>query len=138
MDRNLAAIVRHERAAQENRKLTTAIGKEIAACPVSVELSDWNLHHARRKELSTDEGLAKTHLWQALNHREPSSCGHGEVRLREDEIDDYLAEDPACEQCRRAWALIQQRKVVRQELGRAKRAIRAIGRAALSKVNTHE
>ncbi|MCU9949827.1 hypothetical protein [Pseudomonas sp. PDM13] len=137
MDKVLAAIVRHERAAQENHRLTTEVGAALARCPVNVELQNWSLPAHRRKELTTADGLSKTHLWEALDIREASPTGHGSERLSESEIADYLADDPACEHCQLAWQLLQQRKIVRSELGIAKRALRAIGRAALRKEAAH-
>ncbi|WP_137279262.1 hypothetical protein [Pseudomonas rhizoryzae] len=133
MTKPLEAIVRHERAAQEVARLRREIGKALALCSVSVEHQDWSLPAARRNELTEPGGRIKTHLWQALHHLEPSSCGYGMVRLDDHDVGNFLA-DAECEHCRKAWELHLKRKVARQELGRARVAIRAIGRAALAKV----
>lgn len=133
-DKAMAAIVRQERAMQEVASLKREIGHALAACPVSVELGSWHISNARRAELTDPNGWPKTHIWQALNFTDIG--GHGyPVRLDMREIADHLADADECEHCQRAWALILKRKAVRQELGAAKRAIRSIGRAALSKVS---
>lgn len=131
-DKYLAAIVRHERAAQANARLGREIGDALAKCPVNVEIGQWETLNARRAELTTQDGRSKTHVWMALNFTDIGSHGYP-VRLHMEEIADYLAEDPVCEHCQQAWQLILQRKQIREELGNAKRAIRNMGRAALAK-----
>jgi len=131
-DKYLAAIVRHERAAQANSRLSHEIGDALAKCPVNVELGQWETTNARRAELTAQDGRSKTHVWMALNFTDIGCHGYP-VRLHMDEIADFLAEDPVCEHCQQAWQLVLQRKQVREELGNAKRAIRSIGRAALAK-----
>lgn len=130
-DKALAAILRHEREARQVVRLTREIGEALAACPVSVELGRWDTSNARRGELTAPDGRAKTHVWEALNFTDIGSHGYP-VRLDSSEIADFLAEDPICEHCQRAWQLVLQRKAVRRRLGSAKRAIRNIGRAALA------
>lgn len=123
----LSAIIRHERAAQEVAGLTRRIGVKLGHCPISRMPADneWMLD---------EKGRLKTHLWQAFRHREPSSCGWGEAGLCEDGIADALSSgsEYACRHCKRAYQLIMRRKDARQELGNARRAIRTMGRAALS------
>lgn len=131
-DKYLAAIVRHERAAQENARLSREIGDALSKCPINVELGRWETSSARRAELTAQDGRSKTHVWMALNFTDIGSHGYP-VRLHMDEISDFLAEDPICEHCQQAWQLVLQRKQCREELGNAKRAIRTIGRAALAK-----
>ncbi|WP_440466899.1 hypothetical protein ACKI1H_27115 [Pseudomonas sp. YH-1] len=135
-DKYLAAIVRHERAAQANTRLSREIGEALAKCPVNVELGKWETTQTRRAELTAQGGRSKTHVWMALNFTDIGSHGYP-VRLHMEEIADFLAEDPVCEHCQRAWQLVIQRKQTREELGNAKRAIRNIGRAALAKEALH-
>ena len=131
-EKALAAIIRQERALQEVARLKREIGQALAACPVSVELSRWETSNARRAELTDQNGRDKNHIWQALNFTDIGCHGYP-VRLDIREIADFLADADECEHCQRAWSLILQRKIVRQELGAAKRAIRSLGRAALKR-----
>lgn len=121
------AIVRHERAAQEVADLTRRIGVKLGHCSIS------NLP-AYDETLVDEKGRLKTHLWNAFAIREPSSCGWGEVGLDPEGIADALSSGSefACRHCKRAWKLIQRRKLAREELGNARRAIRTMGRAALA------
>ncbi|MBP0948904.1 hypothetical protein V2J93_17030 [Pseudomonas alliivorans] len=80
--------------------------------------------------LYDQKGYRKTHVWDAFQHREPSSCGWGEVRLHDGEIGDFLAEQD-CVHCTRAWYFITERKKVRSDLGRFRRSIRALGKSAI-------
>jgi len=123
----LSAIIRHERAAQEVAGLTHRIGVKLGHCPISRMPAD-------DESKIDDKGRIKTHLWHAFRHREPSSCGWGEAGLCEDGIADALSSgsEYACRHCKRAYQLILRRKDARQELGNARRAIRTMGRAALS------
>lgn len=127
----IETLMRHERAAQSVTALTHRIGVKLGHCPIYQQ----SMLPQSGGELFAGDGRVKTHLWQAFNHREPSSCGHGLVGLHQDALEDALSHgsDYACRHCKRAWQLIQQRKAARQELGRAKRSIRALGRAALAK-----
>lgn len=124
------AIVRHELAMRPVSSLTRRIGVKLNHCPLSREVLKGEAFGG------TDaEGRTKTHLWHAFNHRDLSSCGHGMVGLHQDEIEDALSHGSAyaCRHCRRAFQLILKRKRARQELGAARRAIRAIGRSALER-----
>ena len=123
----LDAIMRHERAAQEVAGLTRRIGVKLGHCSISKMPAD-------DETLIDEKGRLKTHLWHAFATREPSSCGWGEVGLDDEGIADALSSGSefACRHCKRAWQLILRRKVARQELGNARRAIRTMGRAALS------
>ncbi|MDH0335165.1 hypothetical protein [Metapseudomonas otitidis] len=129
-EKYLAAIVRHEKAKQAIRSVTREIGNALSQC----ELDRAALKDPYNKEL-WDEGFRhpKTHLWMAMQHREPSSCGWGEVPLCEDGMLDSLSEGSSyeCPHCHEAYRLIAQRKKLREELWRARLSIRALGRAAL-------
>jgi hypothetical protein len=52
-----------------------------------------------------------------------------------DDQENYLTDpwndDTRCEHCYAAWRLIQDRKEVRQQLGRVKRSLRQLGKSAL-------
>ena len=66
--------------------------------------------------------------------KETVSCdsGYGDRRMEDHEIEEEL-ESAGCEHCLQAWRAVLQRKEARREFGIAKRAIRAIGRAAIAK-----
>ena len=133
-DKYKSAIIRHEKAKQAVQVLSRAIGDAIERCPISIRAQDWNTPSHQRDELWDDaSGKHKTHLWHAFKHREPSSCGWGTVGLCDDGVDDALApgSEFECEHCRDAYRLIRERRGAKQELGRARLAIRALGRAAL-------
>lgn len=123
----LNAIIRHELAAQEVAGLTRRIGVKLGHCPISNMPAD-------NDSMIDEKGRLKTHLWHAFSHREISDCGPWEVGLGEDGIADALSSgsEYACRHCKRAYQLILRRKTARQQLGNAKRAIRTMGRAALS------
>jgi hypothetical protein len=130
----MLAIIRHEKAKQAVDSLTRDIGFAISRCPVTVKSNDPLISNSERDQLFDEgTGKTKTHLWHAFKHREPSSCGWGEVGLCEDGISDALSEGSEfeCEHCYHAYRMIVARKDVRNELGRARLAIRSLGRAAL-------
>lgn len=134
MDKYMEAIVRHEKAKQAVDGVSRNIGLAINRCPVSVKAQSLETPNAEMGELWDEaSGKHKTHLWQALKHREPSDCGYGETGLGDDGIDDALSEhgEYACERCLAAYRLIVERRHLRKELGRARMSIRALGRAAL-------
>lgn len=131
----LEALARHEKACQAVECLSRGIGEALAKCSVVVRLSDYTISNAERAELFDEKtGKDKTHLWQAFQVREPSSCGWGEVPMGEDGISDALSEGSEfeCEHCYQAYHLILQRKSARQELGVARRLIRHYGKKALA------
>lgn len=130
----LGAIVRHERAAQNVRQLTTAIGKCFDECSVSKEIDALMLSGKDYGHL-LDGIKTKTHLWQALHASEPDESGYGTRGLDTYEIESFVEECPACHT---AWLLIRERKKARQELGNARRAIRTIGRAELARAASEE
>ncbi|MEH6565582.1 MAG: hypothetical protein V7756_09695 [Halopseudomonas sp.] len=131
----MEAIVRHERARQAVDAISRDIGLAINRCPVAVKAQSWQTPAAEMDELWDEaSGKHKTHLWQALKHREPSDCGYGETGLGYDGIDDALSKhgEYACEHCLAAYRLIVERRHLRRELGGARMSIRALGRAALN------
>ena len=128
MSKAMDVIVRHERAKQAVDSLTRRIGVKLGHCPISrLPVDDGSMYDEKSR--------VKTHLWHAFNHREPCDSGYGEMGLCEDGVADALSagSEYACRHCKRAYQLILQRKHARQELGNARRAIRAMGRAALEK-----
>ena len=134
MKKYMHAIIRHEKARQAVDSITRDIGRAIGRCPVSVRAKDWSLTNAEKAEVRDEKsGKDKTHLWQAFAHREPSDCGHGMTIMGEDGIEDALARGSEfeCEHCYQAYQLILQRKAARNELGRARSSIRALGRNAI-------
>lgn len=136
-DKYKSAIIRHEKAKQAVQALSCEIGAAINLCPIAIRAQDWKTPNSERGELWDDaSGKHKTHLWHAFKHREPSSCGYGSVGLGDDGIDDSLApgSEFECEHCRRAYQLIRDRRCAKQELGRARLSIRALGRAALEEL----
>ncbi|ENQ0983794.1 MULTISPECIES: hypothetical protein [Pseudomonas] len=139
-DKYKLAIIRHEKAKQVVQGLSRDIGAAINSCPISIRAQSWDTPNSERDELWDEaSGKHKTHLWHAFKHREPSDCGYGTVGLGDDGIDDALAPggEFECEHCRRAYQLIRDRRCAKQELGRARLSIRALGRAALEE-STHD
>ena len=136
-DKYIAALARHEKAKQAVDSLTRDIGIALNRCPITKRADDPALSNEYRDSLWDDvTGKNKTHLWHAFQIREPSSCGHGEVPLCEDGISDALSEGSEfeCEHCYFAYRMIVARKSARQELGRSRLAIRALGKQALKEV----
>lgn len=120
------AIIRHEAAAQEVKRLKVGIGQAIEKCAISK--LDRESHDGKWRD---EKGRTKTHLWECLTDRAECDSGYFTRPLEPEEIEDILSED--CQHCLEAWSLIVKRKAVRQELGAAKRAIRNIGRSLLAK-----
>ncbi|MGQ7956487.1 hypothetical protein ACUTAF_01990 [Pseudomonas sp. SP16.1] len=135
-DKYMLALARHEQAKQKVDGLSRRIGLAISRCQVVVKSEDYSLPNNERAELWDDKtGKHKTHLWQAFQVLEPSSCGYGEVHLCEDGMLEYLRpSNDGCRHCYRAYMLIKQRKLARAELGRARLAIRALGKQAMKEV----
>jgi len=138
VNKYLAAIIRHERAKHAVDALTREIGASIEACPITIKSNDPTLSNAERAQLWDEvKGKNKTHLWQAFQIRETSSCGWRSVSLNEDSILDALSEggDFECEHCYHAYTKIIERRQAKSELGSARRAIRSLGRAALKEAD---
>jgi hypothetical protein len=131
------ALARHELAVTGLAAATSAIGSELAKCPIQKELDKhYDLQwqgggYWQIEQLTDDKGRTKNHLWHALNT--------GERRRYDDEVTEYLAdEETGCPHCARAWELVHERKKARQELGVARRLIRYYGKLALAMVATDE
>jgi hypothetical protein len=131
MNKFVKALARHELAVNGLAAATSAIGNELAKCPIQVELDrllglQWNGEsYSEADKLRDNQYRTKTHLWRAFS-------GDGQDRLDDDEITEYLADDETgCPRCARAWELIHERKKARQELGVARRLIRYYGKQAL-------
>lgn len=130
----MMAIIRHERARQAVDSLTHEIGISVSRCPIDQEARTGDGVYGN---LWTQDKLhTKTHLWQAFQFRETSSCGWGQVGLSEDGVLDALSEgsEYECEHCHHAYTKIIERRHARIELGRARLSIRALGRAALNRL----
>lgn len=131
----LVALATHEDLMQRVAVMKVQIGKHIQACPVSEKLS---IHYAglANHDALIDEktGRAKTHLWHAFNDLVDHDSGYGKAHMSLDDQENYLTDpwddESRCEHCYAAWKLIQERKEVRQQLGIAKRSIRALGKVA--------
>lgn len=121
-----AAIIRHESAAQEAKRLKAGIGQAIEKCAISKLDCE-----SREGKYRDEKGRTKTHLWSCLNERVECDSNYYSRLLHPEEIEEALSEE--CPHCLEAWRLIVKRKAVRQELGAAKRAIRNIGRSLLAK-----
>ena len=138
MNKFIAALARHELALTRVKSLGRQIGEAVSKCPIDIRAMSGEEPAGEYHELWVDGGKhTKTHLWQAFQHKEPSSCGWGEVHLRLDEVGDYIA-DEECPHCYRAWELIRERRDAKQELGRARLSIRALGRQAVKLMETEQ
>lgn len=131
-DKFVKALARHEMAQRKVDALSRAIGESVAKCPIDYAA----LGDPYGNLWTEDQKHTKTHLWQAFQHKEPSSCGWGSVHLCEDGVIDSLSEgsELECEHCLQAYRLIVERKRARQELGYARLSIRALGRQAIKMV----
>ncbi|MDD1947773.1 MULTISPECIES: hypothetical protein [Pseudomonas] len=140
-------LAAHETCLQQIKRLTRIIGVCIGKCqngydqigprPASahddiIGILPWpnGEHH---EILHDEQHRRKTHIWEAFQHREPSSCGYGMVWLQIDEIADFLA-DQECVHCTRAWHFILERKRVKKDLGHLRLSIRGLGKSALKKL----
>lgn len=131
--RFVIALANHERLLQQVGQMKKQIGAHLAECPVMKKAGDWKLSAHETKDLFDEKGLVKTHLWGAFNELIEGS--YGMVRMESDDQENYLTDpwndDTRCDHCYAAWKVIQERKEVRQELGRARRALRQLGKSAL-------
>lgn len=132
------ALARHELAVTGLAAATSAIGSELAKCPIQVELDrlldlHWNGgSYSESDKLRDSQFRTKTHLWHAFNYGK-------QERLDDYEVTEYLAdEETGCPHCARAWELVHERKKARQELGAARRLIRHYGKLALAMVAADE
>jgi hypothetical protein len=131
--RVITALANHERLLQQVGQMKKQIGAHLAECPVMKKASDWTLSATETKDLFDEKGLVKTHLWGAFNELIEGS--YGMVRMDSDDQENYLTDpwcdETRCEHCYAAWRVIQERKEVRQELGRARRSLRQLGKSAM-------
>ncbi|SBW79864.1 hypothetical protein PVE_R1G1978 [Pseudomonas veronii 1YdBTEX2] len=129
--RVITALANHERLLQQVGQMKKQIGAHLAECPVMKKANDWNISAQDSKDLYDEKMLVKTHLWEAFNETVESDYGN-QVAMNSDDQEIYLTEeDTGCEHCYAAWRVIQERRDVRQELGRARRALRMLGKSAL-------
>jgi hypothetical protein len=129
--RVITALANHERLLQQVGQMKNQIGAHLAECPVMKKANDWNISAQDSKDLYDEKMLVKTHLWEAFNETVEGDYGSPQL-LDRDEQQDFLAdEDTGCEHCYAAWRVIQERRDVRQELGRARRSLRMLGKSAL-------
>lgn len=130
----LCAIIRHERAKRAVDALSKAIGEELRHCSI------YQLAHESEHEfghpgpdtasLWTGDGKVMTHLWHA--YHDVVEAAYDVRGMDADQQRTYLV-DTDCPHCLKAWEDIEMRRLARKELGAAKSAIRAIGRAELGK-----
>lgn len=145
-ERALAAIARYERAAGELGAIKKGIVAELEKCPITIEAYQGNSIDGVYRQQSQadidrlwDGSRVRHHLHQVLKMRTTDGGDYDIERgLHDYEVKDELrglsfeAGDPyKCEHCLAAWMLIERRKLVRQEFGRAKRLVRALGKLAI-------
>lgn len=147
----IITLAAHETCLQQIKRLTKIIGTCINKCqngfdeigprpdgdPEGDKLfgpMPWpNGSEEHMRILYDEKNNRKTHIWNAFQHREPSSCGYGMVGLDIDEIADFLA-DEGCVHCTRAWHFILERKKAKKDLGHLRLSIRGLGKSALKKL----
>ena len=132
--RVMSALANHERLLQQVSQMKKQIGAHLAECPVMQKAGDWTLSAEQTKDLYDEKMRVKTHLWEAFNETVESDYGNQVLMGYEDQEIHLTEEDTGCEHCYAAWTVIQERRDVRQELGRARRALRMLGKSALKVV----
>jgi hypothetical protein len=129
----IAALANHERLLQQVGLMKKQISESLNKCPIMIKAIDWDTPESERHELHDSKGLIKIHLWGAFN--ELTQGSYGMIRLDSDDQENYLTDpwndETRCDHCYAAWRVIQDRKEVRQALGRARRAIRQLGKTAI-------
>jgi|SRR5690625_364393 len=124
--RCIHALADHEHYLSAEQGITKRIAELIDSCELPKKKNKYGL-----VECDTDEkGRSKTHLWEAYNADTECDSGYGMRRYSPDEVEQYLAESE-CRHCISAYRLIQQRKNIRKELGRARRSIRRLGKESV-------
>lgn len=132
--RVITALANHERLLQQVGQMKKQIGAYLAECPVMKKANDWNISAQDSKDLYDEKMRVKTHLWEAFNDTVESDYGN-QIAMNSDDQEIHLTEeDTGCEHCYAAWRVIQERRDLRQELGRARRALRMLGKSALKVV----
>ena len=130
--RAIVALARHEKARQVADAFTGRIGAALDRCPetIAAYLSGWP--DGSDTSYFDRHGRVKNHLWRAYNDTTECESGYGLRRLDADEQEEQLMpRNGGCRHCLRAWRLIRDLSIARQELGNAKRAIRALGKSAI-------
>lgn len=125
----LDAIIRHERAAQLVAKLTRAIGREIALCPLFQLAHENQFPGEDTAALWSSDGKPMTHLWHAYHDTKVRDFPFPTTMDKEEQLEYLKRED--CPHCLEAWRNVELRRDARKVLGSAKNALRTIGRAAL-------
>ena len=132
--RIIASLANHERLLQQVGQMKKQIGENLLKCPVMIRVNSEDIGSAEWDSLYDQKGLVKTHLWAAFNTTIESDYG-GQIQMDRDDQENYLTDpwndETPCEHCYAAWRVIQERKEVRQELGRARRSLRMLGKSAL-------
>ncbi|QLG93739.1 hypothetical protein HZF02_18055 [Pseudomonas yamanorum] len=129
--RVITALANHERLLQQVAQMKKQIGAHLADCPAMKKANDPDTIGDDYYALIDQKGLVKTHLWEAFNNTVESDYGNQVLMSYDDQEIHLTEEDTGCEHCYAAWRVIQYRKDVRQELGRARRALRMLGKSAL-------
>ena len=134
MKKYMQALARHEAAKQKVDSLTRDIGIALGRCPLDQMAAIHGPENPEFYDIASNK--SKTHLWHALKHREPSSCGWGCVPLCQDGVSDALSEgsEYECTHCYYAYRMIVARKEAKRELGNARLAMRALGKQALKEL----
>lgn len=132
LNKVIEVLATHEKCLQELAGIKKLINQSVESCEITKELNS-NPSIGRAAELTDEKGFPKTHLWHAFREKEQSSCGYMMVSLDADGIDEYLNEQE-CEHCIETLRLINLRPVIRQQLGIARRQIRALGKEAIKNV----
>lgn len=129
----IVALANHERLLQQVGAMKKQISESLNKCPIMIKAIDWDTPESERQQLYDSKGLIKTHLWGAFNELIEGSWSP--VRMEHDDQENYLTDpwcdETRCEHCYAAWRVIQDRKEVRQALGKARRAIRQLGKTAI-------
>lgn len=127
-DKFVMALARHETARQAADAISKRIGAAISRCPIAIKEGDWKLSNAERAELYDEKtGKQKTHLWSVYN----ALAEYGEHFDHEGQREALHPRNDGCRHCYRAHVLIEMRRELRAELGRARLAIRALGKVAI-------
>lgn len=128
----LQACMTYEQAARQVSELTKRIGEAIHRCDIT-GLAMEPEHPGPDTVALWDGNRIKNHLWQAYHETTDADSPYPpERRLVEHEQEEFLIEAD-CPHCLEAWRLVQERKVARKAFGAAKRAIRQIGRSAITR-----
>lgn len=145
-ERAVAALARYERAAGELGAIKKGIVANLEKCPITIEAYQGSSIHGEYQHQSQEDhdrlwdgSRVRHHLHQVLKMKTTDGGDWDRERgLHDYEVKDELRGlsfehgDPyKCEHCLAAWLLIERRKLVRQELGHAKRLVRALGKLAI-------